>query len=334
MENLTNEEKAAIILLSLDEARAAEVMRHLRPSEIKRVGRFMSRISTIPAETINAVAKEFINIAREKGRMLAVQQQTAKNIVARALGDREAENLFSDSSFRYAIDNPIVDKLRDIDPKLLLEFTKTEHPQTIALILANMKPDSAAVVMENMTPAMQVEVTKRMANLKSVPYEFIEEVARTLEKELLSGSVEGQQMGGVRLMADIINRLNPSTEQAIMSALEESDPDLAYQIRSLMFTFEDVLKLDDKSLQEVLREVSSEDLAKALKVVDPAQREKIYRNMSKRGAEMLKEEIDLLPPTRVSEVEKSQRAVVDVVKRLEAEGKIALSRGAKEDEFV
>lgn len=296
MENLTNEEKAAIILLSLDEARAAEVMRHLRPSEIKRVGRFMSRISTIPAETINAVAKEFINIAREKGRMLAVQQQTAKNIVARALGDREAENLFSDSSFRYAIDNPIVDKLRDIDPKLLLEFTKTEHPQTIALILANMKPDSAAVVMENMTPAMQVEVTKRMANLKSVPYEFIEEVARTLEKELLSGSVEGQQMGGVRLMADIINRLNPSTEQAIMSALEESDPDLAYQIRSLMFTFEDVLKLDDKSLQEVLREVSSEDLAKALKVVDPAQREKIYRNMSKRGAEMLKEEIDLLPP--------------------------------------
>lgn len=334
MENLTNEEKAAIILLSLDEAKAAEVMRHLRPSEIKRVGRYMSRISTIPAETINAVAKEFINIARERGRMLAVQQQTAKNIVARALGDKEAESLFGDSSFRYAIDNPIVDKLRDIDPKLLLEFTRTEHPQTIALILANMKPDSAAVVMENMTPAMQVEVTKRMANLKSVPYEFIEEVARTLEKELLSGSVEGQQMGGVRLMADIINRLNPSTEQAIMTALEESDPDLAYQIRSLMFTFEDVLKLDDKSLQEVLREVSSEDLAKALKVVDPAQREKIYRNMSKRGAEMLKEEIDLLPPTRVSEVEKSQRAIVDTVKRLEAEGKIALSRGSKEDEFV
>ncbi|MCX7982184.1 MAG: flagellar motor switch protein FliG [Syntrophales bacterium] len=334
MENLTNEEKAAIILLSLDEQRAAEVMRHLRPSEIKRVGRYMSRISTIPAETINAVAKEFINIAKERGRMLAVQQQTAKNIVARALGEKEAESLFGDASFRYAVDNPIVDKLRDIDPKLLLEFTKTEHPQTIALILANMKPDSAAVVMENMTPAMQVEVTKRMANLKSVPYEFIEEVARTLEKELLSGTVEGQQMGGVRLMADIINRLNPSTEQAIMAALEESDPDLAYQIRSLMFTFEDVLKLDDKSLQEVLREVSSEDLAKALKVVDPAQREKIYRNMSKRGAEMLKEEIDLLPPTRVSEVEKSQRTIVDVVKRLEAEGRIALARGAKEDEFV
>jgi|YelNatPaOPRAMG01_1025707.scaffolds.fasta_scaffold14229_2 flagellar motor switch protein FliG len=334
MDNLSNEEKAAIILLALDEARAAEVMRHLRPAEIKRVGRYMSRINTIPAETINAVAKEFINIAREKGRMLAVQQQTAKNIVARALGDKEAENLFSDNTFRYAIDNPIVDKLRDIDPKLLLEFTKTEHPQTIALILANMKPDSAAVIMENMSPAMQIEVTKRMASLKSVPYEFIEEVAKTLEEELLSSHIEGQQMGGVRLMADIINRLSPATESAIMTALEESDPDLAYQIRSLMFTFDDVLKLDDKSLQEVLREVSSEDLAKALKVVDPAQREKIYRNMSKRGAEMLKEEIDLLPPTRVSEVEKSQRAIVDVVKKLEAEGKVILSRGAKEDEFV
>jgi len=334
MENLTNEEKAAIILLSLDEARAAEVMKHLRPSEIKRVGRYMSRISTIPIETINAVAKEFVTIAREKGRMMAIQQQTAKNIVARALGDKEAENLLGDTSFRYAIDNPIVDKLRDIDPKVLLEFTKTEHPQTIALILANMKPESAAVVMESMTPAMQVEITKRMATLKTVPYEFIEEVARTLEQELLSGKLEGQQMGGVRSMAEIINRLNPSTESAIMASLEDSDPDLAYQIRSFMFTFEDVLKLDDKSLQEALREVDSGDLAKALKVVDPEQRGKIYRNMSKRGAEMLKEEIDLLPPTRVSEVEKSQRSIVDTVKRLEAEGRVVLSRGAKEDEFV
>lgn len=334
MDNLTNEEKAAIILLSLEEARAAEVMKHLRPSEVKRVGRFMSRISTIPAETINDVAKEFVSIAREKGRMLAVQQQTAKNIVARALGDKEAESLFGDASFRYAIDNPIVEKLRDIDPKVLLEFTKTEHPQTIALILANMKPEGAAVVMENMTPAMQVEIAKRMAALKTVPYEFIEEVAKTLEQELLSGKIEGQQMGGVRMMAEIINRLTPSTEAAIMAALEESDPDLTYQIRSFMFTFEDVLKLDDKSLQEVLREVDSADLAKALKIVEPAQRAKIYRNMSKRGAEMLKEEIDLLPPTRVSEVEKSQRAIIDTVKRLEVEGRIVLSRGAKEDELV
>jgi flagellar motor switch protein FliG len=181
---------------------------------------------------------------------------------------------------------------------------------------------------------MQVEVTKRMSTLKSVPHEFVEEVARTLEKEILTGGIEEQQMGGVRVMSEIMNRMSPSSENAIMSALENADPDLAYQIRSLMFTFEDVMKLDDKGLQEVLREVSTEDLAKALKLVDPGQRDKIYRNMSKRGAEMLKEDIELMPPTRMSEVETCQRTIIDVVKKLESEGKLQLSRGDKEDEFV
>ena len=135
-------------------------------------------------------------------------------------------------------------------------------------------------------------------------------------------------------MSEIMNRMSPSSENAIMTALENADPDLAYQIRSLMFTFDDVMKLDDKGLQEVLREVSTEDLAKALKLVDPGQRDKIYRNMSKRGAEMLKEDIELMPPTRMSEVETCQRTIIDVVKKLESEGKLQLSRGDKEDEFI
>lgn len=155
MENLSNEEKAAIILLSLDEARAAEVMKHLKPAEIRRVGKYMSRISTIPADTLNAVAKEFIGIAKEKGRMLSIRQDTAKNIVSRALGDKDAEAMFSDASFGQTHDNPIVDKLRDIDPKMLLEFMRTEHPQTIALIMANLKPESAAAIMEGFSPELQ-----------------------------------------------------------------------------------------------------------------------------------------------------------------------------------
>ena len=334
METLSNEEKAAIILLSLDEDQAAEVMKHLRPSEIRRVGRYMSRISTITAETLSSVSKEFINIAKDKGGMLSVQQETTKNIVSKALGEKDAEVLFADGSFGRGFDNPIIEKLRDIDPKMLSEFTRTEHPQTIALILANLKSEVAASIMEGFSPEMQVEITKRMSSLKSVPQEFVEEVAKTLEKEILSGGIDEQQMGGVRVMSEIINHLSPASENAIMSALENIDPDLAYQIRSLMFTFEDVLKLDDKSLQEVLREVGTEDLAKALKLVDPAQREKIFRNMSKRGAEMLREDIELMPPTRLSEVETSQRAIIDVIKKLETEGKLMLSRGDKEDEFV
>ncbi|MDQ5988339.1 MAG: Flagellar motor switch protein FliG [Syntrophus sp. SKADARSKE-3] len=182
---------------------------------------------------------------------------------------------------------------------------------------------------------MQFEITKRMATLKSVPYEFIEEVAKTLEKQILVGGSSDQQLGGVRMIAEILNTMSRTNESAIMTSLEDADPELAAQIRNLMFNFDDVLKLDDKSIQEMLREVSTEDLARALKVVDETARQKIFRNMSKRGAEMLKEDIEMMPPIRLSEVESSQRNIVEVTKRLETEGKIVISRGGESsDEFV
>jgi flagellar motor switch protein FliG len=167
-----------------------------------------------------------------------------------------------------------------------------------------------------------------------VPREFIEEVAKTLENELIIGGTSDQQLGGVELMADILNRMNRSTENAIMTSLEDSDPELASQIRNFMFNFEDVLKLDDKSLQELMKDVSSEDLSRALKLVDESMRDKIFKNMSKRGAEMLREEISLMPPIRLSEVETSQRKIVEITKRLEAEGRIVILRGDEKDGFV
>jgi flagellar motor switch protein FliG len=173
-----------------------------------------------------------------------------------------------------------------------------------------------------------------MSTLKSVPYEFLEDVARTLEREIVTGNVTEQQIGGVKFMSEILNRMSRSSEGAIMSALEDDDAELASQLRGLMFTFEDVLKLDDRSLQELLREISVEELAKSLKLVDPAERERIYRNMSRRGAEMLKEDIEMMPPIRLSEVEASQRAILDATKKLESEGRIVIMRGPDEDGFV
>jgi len=202
------------------------------------------------------------------------------------------------------------------------------------LILVHLKPEKAAEVLEYFSPAIQYETAKRMATLKSVPREFIEEVARTLDKELISGNSSDLQMGGVQLMADILNRMNRATESGIMTSLEDSDPELAAQIRNYMFSFEDVLRLDDKSLQELMKDVSTEDLARALKIVDESQREKIYKNISKRGAEMLKEEIALMPPIRLSEVEASQRKIVDTTKRLESEGRIVILRGDEKDGFI
>jgi flagellar motor switch protein FliG len=332
---MTSEEKAAIMLLLLGEDLAADVMKNFRPSEIKRITRYMTRIKSIPGDTITAIAKEFVALAKEKGNMLSVNEGATKTIIYKALGATEAEQVMSDVEAARSFDNPIIDKLRDVDPKVLMDFTRTEHPQTIALILAHLKPEQAAQILENFSPPMQFEITKRMATLKSVPYEFIEEVAKTLEKQILVGGSTDQQLGGVRMIAEILNTMTRTNESAIMTSLEDADPELAAQIRNLMFNFEDVLKLDDKSIQELLREVSTEDLARALKVVDESSRQKIFRNMSKRGAEMLKEDIEMMPPIRLSEVESSQRNIVDVTKRLETEGKIVISRGGESsDEFV
>jgi flagellar motor switch protein FliG len=331
---MINEEKAAIMLLSLDEDLAANVMKNLRPSEIRRIGKYMNRITTIPSETIDAVAKEFLTMAREKGGSLAVKDNATKTIVTKALGEKDAEEILTDVAGTKSGDNPITEKLRDIDPKILMDFTRTEHPQTIALILAHLSPEQAAVMLEDFSAPMQTEIAKRMATLKSVPQEFLEDIAETLEKEIVTGNIMDQQLGGVKVMSEILNRMNRNTESSILAALDDEDAELASQLRGLMFTFEDVLKLDDKSLQELLREITTEDLAKSLKLVDESARDKIFKNMSKRGAEMLKEDIELMPPIRLSEVEAAQREILDVTKRLESEGKILILRGAEEDTFI
>ena len=330
---MEGDEKAAILLLSLDEDLAANVMKNMRPGEIRRLGKQMSRVMNISADTLSDVAKEFCSMAKERGGMISVREGAPKNLVVKALGEKNAQSIF-DELENSSIDSPVIERMNDIDPKVMADFTRTEHPQTIALILVHLKPEKAAQVLEFFSPDIQYEISKRMATLKSVPREFIEEVARTLEKELIVGATSSQQLGGVQLMANILNRMNRSTENAIMASLEDSEPELASQIRNFMFNFDDVLKLDNKSLQELMKDVSSEDLSRALKLVDESMREKIFRNMSRRGAEMLREEIALMPPTRLSEVEASQRKIVEITKKLEAEGRIVILRSGETDGFV
>ncbi len=331
---MTNEEKAAVMLLALHEDVAAEVMRNLRPSEIKRLSKQMGRISNVTVETVTSVTKEFCTLAKEHWEGITVNGDTSRNLVMKALGEVQAEEILSDISNIRNADNPIIEKLRDVDPKILADFTKGEHPQTIALILVHLRPEHAAQMLEHFAPPLQCEITKRMALLKSVPHEFIEEIANTLEKEIISSATSDTEMGGARIIGEILNRMNRVSENAIMAAMEESDPELAVQIRNFMFNFDDILKLDDKSIQELLREVSSEDMIRALKLVDESMREKIYRNMSKRAAEMMREELEMMPPIRLSEVEASQRKIVEITKRLEAEGRIVILRGPEEDAFV
>lgn len=331
---MTNEEKAAVMLLALDEDVAAEVMKNLRPAEIKRLTKQMGRISTVTVDTVNAVTKEFCAMAKENWEGIAVSGDTSRKLVLKALGQAQADEILSDISNSKNNDNPIIDKLRDVDPKILADFTKAEHPQTIALILVHLRPEQAAQILEFFSPQLQCEITKRMAMLKSVPHEFVEEVARTLEKEILTSATADMEMGGARIIGEILNRMNRTSESAIMAVLEESEPELAVQIRNYMFSFDDVLKLDDRSIQELLRDVSSEDMVRALKMAEESQRERVFRNMSKRGAEMLREELEMMPPIRLSEVEASQRKIVEITKKLEADGRIVILRGPEEDVFV
>lgn len=331
---MTSEEKAAVMLLALDEDVAAEVMKNLRPAEIKRLSKQMCRISNVPVETINVVTKEFCTLAKEQWEGITVSGDTSRKLVMKALGEEQAHEILSDISNPKNTDNPIIDKLRDVDPKILADFTKAEHPQTIALILVHLRPEQAAQMLEHFSPQLQCEITKRMAMLKSVPHEYIEEVAQTLEKEILTSATADFEMGGARIIGEILNRMNRASESAIMSALEESDPELATQIRNYMFNFDDVLRLDDRSIQELLRDVSSEDMVRALKLVEENQREKIFKNMSKRGAEMMREEMEMMPPIRLSEVEASQRKIVEITKKMEADGRIVILRGPEEDVFI
>ncbi len=333
-----NEEKVAILLLSLDEELAAKVMKNFSPAEIECIGKEMSRLSSVSLDEVNSVAKEFCTLARQKGGVLPVHGETLRNIIVKAAGEEAAHDILTSiertsGQIRH-YDNPLIQKLQEIDPQILIDFTKTEHPQTIALILSYVGAEQAAGILETLSPEMQFDIVKRMATLKSVPHEVIEDIAKTLEKEIMVGGISDLQPGGVAMVAEVMNRMNRNNENAIMKLLDDTVPDVATEIRKKMFTFEDILKLDDRSVQELLREVTTEDLGRALKIVDEEMRGAIYKNMSKRGAEMLKEDIEMMPPIRLSEIEKSQRIVIDAAKKLEAEGKIVIMRGEGGDQFV
>ncbi|NTW17003.1 MAG: flagellar motor switch protein FliG, partial [Syntrophaceae bacterium] len=277
-------------------------------------------------------------LARQKGGVLPVQGDALKNLIVKAAGEETAHDILI-SIERTAgkgkpYSNPLIQKLQEIDPQILIDFTRTEHPQTIALILSYVGAEQAANILETLSPEMQGDIVKRMATLKSVPHEVIEDIAKTLEKEIIVGGISDLQPGGITMVAEVMNRMNRNTENAVMKSLDDAVPEIAAEIRKKMFTFEDILKLDDRSIQELLREVTTEDLGRALKIVDEEMRAVIFRNMSKRGAEMLKEDIEMMPPIRLSEIEKSQRMIIDAAKKLESEGKLVLGRGEGGDQFV
>lgn len=331
---LTGPQKAAVVLAQLDTTRASKVLKAMSESEVVDL---MSAMATLPPMDAGAVRGVLAEFAGQAAALLQVGQggvEVARRLLRERLGAARAEEVLQ--NFVQASQHHPLAILQRIEPQQIVSFIGDEHPQTVAVVLAHLPADHAASVLSALDETVRADVSRRIAMMGRINPDVVQTVADTLEQKLAAvlraGSGAATAVGGVGSIVAILNQSDRAAEKQILASLEQSDPDLAEQIRNEMFVFDDVVSLDDRTLQRVLRNVVPKDLAVALKGVDPAIRDKFLRNMSERAAEDLADEIELLGPTRLSQVETSQQAVVKVVRELDASGEIVLARG--DDEFV
>lgn len=318
-------EKAAIFLSSIGEEAAAEVLKNLDIRDVGMLSTYMTRLKTLSKADIDHV---FAEVAEKlsKGDMRIGGDEYVKKILARGLGEEGASKILEMASKQSTIDS-----LRWIDSKTLSNFLMTEHPQTIALILCLLEPTQASEVLNGLPDALKADVAMRIATTERIPGDAIEELEEVLKGHLDVGKSTGRKLGGIKTVAEILNQCDRSTESMILEKIEGSNATVADSIRQLMFVFDDLLSVDDKGIQMVLKEISTEDLSLALKTAAEALREKIFRNMSQRAATILKEDMEVKGPVKVSDVEKAQQNIVKVARKLEEEGKLMLGgRGGEE----
>lgn len=328
---LTGPQKAAIFLMLMGEEFTAQVYKYLDEEDIKRIGIEMAKLEYIPAEAVRKVLEEANVEAKEiLGDITVSPEEFLKQSLVKAYGEKGKEIY---EEIKKEIGPEIFRKLKKLDPKTIASFLANEHPQTIAIILVHLEPELSGQVLQFLPDKIRGEVLLRIALLSKVDPEIVKEISDALESELLSvGGALGKKIGGPEKAAEILSHAGRELEDEILSEIEDENPALAEDIRKYLFTFEDFLKVDDFAIQTLLREISTDDLKLALKGASPEVKEKFFRNMSKRAADLIKEELEMMGPVRVSEVEKAQQNIIRVAKRLEQEGKIVLSKG--EEEFV
>jgi flagellar motor switch protein FliG len=330
--SLTGRQKAAIFLVALGSDVSSEVMKHLREDEVETLTFEIARLETVDADFKDQVLEEFQELMQAQNFITTGGIDYARELLEKSLGSQKAIDIINRLTSSLQV-RPF-DFIRRTDPAHLLNFVQQEYPQTIALILAYLEPQKAAVILQNLPADIQPEVSKRLATMDRTSPDVLREVERVLEKKLSTLSSEDYTAaGGVDSIVEILNLVDRSSEKAIIETLEEDDPELAEEIKKRMFVFEDIVMLDDRAIQKVLREVDQQELAKALKSVDSEVQDKIFRNMSKRAASMLKEDMEYMGPVRLKDVEESQQKIVSVIRRLEDSGEIVIARSA-DDEFV
>ncbi len=332
VKEFTGRQKAAVFLVTLGSEISAEIFKHLREDEIETLTFEIARLETIEPAQKDAILLEFQELMMASDFISTGGIDYARELLEKALGSQKAIDIINRLTSSLQV-RPF-DFIRRTDPAHLLNFIQQEHPQTIALILAYLEPNKASIILQNLQHEIQSDVARRIATMDRTSPEVLREVERVLEKKLSTLSSEDYTAaGGVESIVEILNLVDRSSEKMIIEALEDEDPELAEEIKKRMFVFEDIVMLDDRAIQKVMREVDSQELAKALKSVDTEVQDKIFRNMSKRAAGMLKEDMEYMGPIRLKDVEEAQQKIVSIIRHLEDTGEIVVARSG-EDELV
>ena len=333
-DSLRGFEKAAILVNYLGPTAAKTLLKRMDDGDIRKLLTVMNKYRIVPIEVTKKVLEEYYEMVSESSEYIFSDKTGAKEIVVDAVGEERARGILGHLNVSNTAQRSL-ESLEVVDAKSLANFLINEHPQTVSVILAHLEPEKKGEVLKRLPEALQAEVVLRMANLDHVAPELIAEVDRVLKDELANlGTVEQAALGGVQPVAEMLNVMDKNTEKAIMSRIEEKDPILAEEIRKLMFVFEDIVKIDDKGIQTLLKEVPNEKLLLALKTANDEIRNKIFKNISQRAANLLKEDLGTMGPSRLSDVEGAQVEIVNIARRLEAEGKILIARGGSEDALV
>ena len=314
--DMTNQQKAAILFIALGPEYSAKLFQHMDDDEIEQLTLEIANQKQVSSSLKAEIIAEFYSMCMAQDYISSGGLQYAQNVLEKALGPDKALEIINRLTTSLQV-RPF-DFLRKTDPAQLLNFIQNEHPQTIALVMAYLDPDQAAIVLGSLPPESQVEVTKRVATMDRTSPDFIREVERVLERKLSSMVTQDfTTAGGIKAIVEVLNRVDRTTEE----------------IKKLMFVFEDIVQIDDRSLQLVLRQVETKDLSLALKATPQEVAEKVFKNMSTRAADMLREEIEFMGPVKIRDVEEAQQKVVNVIRSLEDKGEIVVARG-KGDEMI
>lgn len=333
-EVFTGIRKAAIAIVTLGDEVAAEVFRFLTEEEVQTVGREVSKLNKVTPEQAEKILQEFHEMSLAQDYLMSGGVEYAKRVLNSAFGPDRARNIIDRVMKSLGNEIPTFDSLQKADPQQVAKFIQSEHPQTIALLLSHLNSSSAAGMLMALQPDVRADVARRMANMDQISPEIVGRIATILEQKLKSlGQFSRESYGGVPAVAEMFNRLESNSGQELLTQIDEADTELGEAIRNLMFVFEDLLLIDSMGMREVLSRVEKNNLTLALKGTSEPLRDHFFANMSERGAGMLQEDMDVMGPVKIRDVEAAQQQIIGIIRTLESEGVISL-KGAVGEQYV